>query len=61
MNQDRKNVKVETEKVNKLLKYIPTDIITELKEFIYAGAKLVCFKVGIPQKNPNRNAKIDGK
>ena len=29
------------EKINKLLPYIPTDNIIDLKELIYAGAKLV--------------------
>ena len=31
--------------------------ITELKELIYAGAKLVCEKVGVPVKNTRRNSK----
>ena len=45
-NQGWKNVKVETEKVNSLLKNIPTDNITELNDLIYAGAKLVGDKIG---------------
>ena len=57
-NQDWKKVQVETEKVNKLLKYIPTDNITELNELIYAGAKLVSDKIETPQRNSNRNAKL---
>ena len=56
-SQDWKNVKVETEKVNKLLPNIPMDNITELSELIYAGAKLVCDKIGVPQGNPNRNTR----
>ena len=42
--------KVETEKINKLLPNIPTDNITKLNELIYAGAKLVCDKIGVPPK-----------
>ena len=39
-NLDRKKVKVETEKVNKILLNIPKSNITELNGIIYAGAKL---------------------
>ena len=56
-NQVWKKVKEETDKINRLLKYIPTDNITELNELIYAGGKQVCDKIGIPQKNENRNLK----
>ena len=56
-NLDRKKVKVETEKVNKLLPNIPTSNVTELNKLIYAGVKLVCDKIGIPQRNPNKNIK----
>ena len=38
-NEDLKNVKLETEKVNKLQKDIPTVNITELNDLIYAGTK----------------------
>ena len=31
--------------------------ITELNVLIYAGAKLVCDKIGVPLKNMNRNSK----
>ena len=34
-------VKAETNKINQVLPYISTNIITELNELIYAGAKLV--------------------
>ena len=34
-----KNDKVEIEKVNKILQYIPMDNNTDAKELIYAGAK----------------------
>ena len=39
---------VETEKVNKLLQHIPTDIIIKLNELIYVGAKQKSNKIGIP-------------
>ena len=39
---------IETEKVNKLLKYIPTDDINEQNKFIYVGAKLTGDKIDIP-------------
>ena len=31
-----------------------TNNITELNELIYAGAKLVCEKIGVLRKNMNR-------
>ena len=31
--------------------------ITKLNKLIYAGLKLICAKIGIPQKNMNRNSK----
>ena len=46
---------IETEKVYKLLPNITTN--TELNELIYAGEKLICDKIGIPFRNPNRNTK----
>ena len=57
-NQNWKNVTEETEQVNKLLKYIPTDNSAELNELIYEGIKRIGDeKKGIPQRNPNRNIK----
>ena len=53
-NQNWKAVKAETEKIKDLLTNIPTNNITELNDLIYAGAKLVCWKIGVPQKNTNR-------
>ena len=44
-------VKVKLEKVNRLLKPIPTDM-TELNEFIYLEAKLDGNKIDFPQGNP---------
>ena len=56
LKQHWKKVKVETEKVNKLLQNISTDI-TKLNELIHAQPKLSCDKIWVPQKNPNRNTK----
>ena len=40
-------VKSETEKVNDLLTNSPINDIIELNDLIYAGAKLVCEKIGV--------------
>ena len=48
-NQDKKNVKVDNKKVNK---------ITEIKELIDAGTKLVSDKMGNDLWNPNSNTKL---
>ena len=50
-------VKAETNKVNQVLTCISTNNITELNELIYAGAKLVCEKIGIPSKNMKEKSK----
>ena len=39
----RKNVKVETKKIDELIRNITKDTFTELNELIYIGAKLVCW------------------
>ena len=57
MNPDRKKIKLEAEKVNKVLQYIPMDDMIELNELIYTRTKLVGNKIGILQKNPNRKRK----
>ncbi len=54
-------VKTETNKINQVLPYISTKIITELNEIIYAGAKLVCEKTGIPSRSTKKNQNQDGK
>ena len=46
-NIEGKTLKIETNKINQILPYIPTNNVTELNELIYAGAKLVCEKIGI--------------
>ena len=56
-NQIWEIVKVEIEKNNELLLRVSTNNITKLKEHIYAGAKLVSKKIGIPLKNTSRNSK----
>ena len=50
-------VKVETWKVTKLLPNIPTGNITELNEVIYTEMKLVCDKIGISHRSPNKTTK----
>ena len=51
-------VKVESEKVNRLLTDISTGNITELIKLIYAGVKLVCDKIYVPKRNLKRNTKL---
>ena len=60
-NQDGKIVKTEIEKINDLLTNITTNIITELNEQIYSGAKFVCEKNGVLLKKMNRNSKPERK
>ena len=50
-------IKAETIKVNQVLTCISTNNITELNELIYAGAKLVCKKIGIPSKSTKEKSK----
>ena len=50
-NIEWRTVKAETNKVNQVLTYISTNNITKLNELIYAGAKLVCEKIGISSKS----------
>ena len=47
-NSVKKEVMIETEKINNLLPNISTDNITELNELINAGSKLTRDKNGIP-------------
>ena len=53
-NIDWRTVKTETEKINQVLTYISTNNIAELNELIYAGAKLVCHKIGVPLKRTKK-------
>ena len=52
------NVKLETENRNILLRYIPIENITDLKNVIYARAKFVSDKREIPMRNLKE--KLDG-
>ena len=56
-NIEWKTLKIETNKINHILPYIPTNNITELNELIYAGAKLVCENIGIPSKSTKKQQK----
>ena len=56
-NTEWKTLKKETNKINHILPHKPTNNITELNELIYAGAKLVCVKVGIPSKSTMKQSK----
>ena len=60
-NIERRTFNIETNKINQILPYIPTKNITELNELIYAGAKLVCEKIGIPIKSTKKKSNQDGK
>ena len=42
---------------SQVLTYISTNNITKLNELIYAGAKLVCEKIGIPSKSMKEKSK----
>ena len=60
-NIESKTLKIETNKINHILPYIPTNKITELNELIYASAKLVCDKIGIPSKSTKKQSKLGWK
>ena len=60
-NTKWRTIKKETNKINQVLPYISTNYITELNELIYAGAKLVCEKIGIPSKSTKKNQNLDRK
>ena len=55
-NIEWRALKIETEKTNQILPFIPTNNITDLNELIYAGAKLVCEKIGIPWKSTKKKS-----
>ena len=56
-NIEWKTLKIETNKINHILLYIPTNNITELNELIYAGTKLVCENIRIPSKSTKKQSK----
>ena len=56
-NQDWRTVKSKIEKVNDFVTKISTNDIAELNDLIYARAKLVCVKLGIPLNTTGRKSK----
>ena len=56
-NIEWRTFKTETKKQKQVLPYISTNNITELNKLIYAGAKLVCEKIGIPRKCTKKESK----
>ena len=50
-------IKAETTKINQILPYTSTNNITELNYLIYAGAKLVSGKIGVPLKKHKETVK----
>ena len=56
-NIEWRTVNAVTNKVNQVLTYISTNNITELNELTYAGAKLVCEKIGILSKTTKEKSK----
>ena len=56
-NIEWRTIKTETNKINQELTYISRNDITKLNELIYAGAKLVCEKIGIPSKSTKEKSK----
>ena len=56
-NIEWKTLKIETEKIDHILSYIPMNNITKLNELIYVGAKLVCEKIRIPSKSTKKQSK----
>ena len=56
-NIEWRTLMIETNKINQILPYIPTNKINELNELIYAGAKLVYEKIGIPSKSTKKKSK----
>ena len=56
-NIEWKTLKTETNKINHMLPYISTNNIAELNDLIYAGAKLACEKIGVPEKSTKKQSK----
>ena len=56
-NIEWRTLKAETNKINQILPYISTNNITELNELIYARAKLVWEKIGIPSISAKKQLK----
>ena len=56
-NTEWRTVKTEMNKINQVRPKISTNNITELNELIYAGAKLVCKKIGISSESTKKESK----
>ena len=56
-NIEWRTLKTETNRINQMLPYVSTNNISELNDLIYAGAKLVCEKIGIPSKCTKKQSK----
>ena len=48
-------VKAQKNQMNQVLAYISMNNLTELNKLIYVGVKLVCQKIGSPQKAQKKN------
>ena len=56
-NIEWRTLKTETNRINQMLPYISTNNISDLNDPIYAGAKLVCEKIGVPSKSTKKQSK----
>ena len=56
-NIEWRTLKTETNRINQMLPYISTNNISELNDLIYARAKLVCEKIGVPSKSTKKQSK----
>ena len=56
-NTEWRTVNMKTESINQVPTYTPIKNITESNEVIYAGAKVVCGKIGIALKSTNKESK----
>ena len=56
-NREWRTIKMETKKINQIIRYIPTKSIIEWNELIYAGGKSICEKIGILLKSMNKKSK----
>ena len=53
-NIEWRTLKTETYRINQMVPYISANNISELNDLIYAGAKLVSEKIGIPSKSTKK-------
>ena len=52
-----RTLKIQTNKINQILPYISRNNTIELNELTYAGAKLVCEKIGVHSKSSKKQSK----